>query len=385
MCIRDSNNSFWLIDNGNSGFVGKIGYNFLSSWFPWTDEIYTTYGLLLLTLTLFIFSSDINFKKIFTGIWYLIVSLFKRKEATIPDINLENVPLEEKSEIIERPQQSFAFDEQLTPSKEVVQPRSKYKLPAIDYLEKNTSKLSASELNKNRPDGEFMEKILLDFGIDGKIKAINNGPVVSLYEFEPAPGVKVSKIINLSEDLARNTSSTSARVSVIPGKNTVGIEIPNETRESVSLREIISYEKFQKKDVKLPIALGKSISGMPIVGDLTTMPHLLIAGTTGSGKSVCINTIIVSLLYKLNPDLCKFILIDPKMLELSTYEGIPHLLTPVITDAKKATSALAWTVKEMNSRYKLMSKVGVRNIDGYNAKHKLKMPYIVVVLSLIHI
>ena len=375
------NNSFWLIDNGNSGFVGKIGYNFLSSWFPWTDEIYTTYGLLLLTLTLFIFSSDINFKKIFSGIWYLIVSLFKRKEATIPDVNLENIPLEEKSEIIERPQQSFAFDEQLTPSKEIAQPRSKYKLPAIDYLEKNTSKLSASELNKNRPDGEFMEKILLDFGIDGKIKAINNGPVVSLYEFEPAPGVKVSKIINLSEDLARNTSSTSARVSVIPGKNTVGIEIPNETRESVSLREIISYEKFQKKDVKLPIALGKSISGMPIVGDLTTMPHLLIAGTTGSGKSVCINTIIVSLLYKLNPDLCKFILIDPKMLELSTYEGIPHLLTPVITDAKKATSALAWTVKEMNSRYKLMSKVGVRNIDGYNAKHKLKMPYIVVVVD----
>jgi len=375
------NNSFWLIDNGNSGFVGKIGYNFLSSWFPWTDEIYTTYGLLLLTLALFIFSSDISFKRIFSGLWYFIISLFRRKETQISEVNLENTPLEEKSEIIERPQQSFAFDEQLTPSKETAQPRSKYRLPVIDYLEKNTSKLSASELNKNRPDGEFMEKILLDFGIDGKIKAINNGPVVSLYEFEPAPGVKVSKIINLSEDLARNTSSTSARVSVIPGKNTVGIEIPNETRESVSLREIISYEKFQKKDVKLPIALGKSISGMPIVGDLTTMPHLLIAGTTGSGKSVCINTIIVSLLYKLNPDLCKFILIDPKMLELSTYEGIPHLLTPVITDAKKATSALAWTVKEMNSRYKLMSKVGVRNIDGYNAKHKLKMPYIVVVVD----
>ena len=375
------NNSFWLIDNGNSGFVGKIGYNFLSSWFPWTDEIYTTYGLLLLTLALFIFSSDISFKRIFSGLWYFIISLFRRKETQIPDVNLENTPLEEKSEIIERPQQSFAFDGQLTSSKETTQPRSKYRLPVIDYLEKNTSKLSASELNKNRPNGEFMEKILLDFGIDGKIKTINNGPVVSLYEFEPAPGVKVSKIINLSEDLARNTSSTSARVSVIPGKNTVGIEIPNETRESVSLREIISYEKFQKKDVKLPIALGKSISGMPIVGDLTTMPHLLIAGTTGSGKSVCINTIIVSLLYKLNPDLCKFILIDPKMLELSTYEGIPHLLTPVITDAKKATSALAWTVKEMNSRYKLMSKVGVRNIDGYNAKHKLKMPYIVVVVD----
>ena len=375
------NNSFWLIDNGNAGFVGKIGYEFLSTWFPYIDNSYSAYGLLLLTLILFIFSSDLNFKKIVTGTYSIIASLFRRKNNTVPDINFDETPVEEKSEIIERPQQSFSFGSEAKSEKIVNPVRSKYKLPVIDYLEKNSSKLSATDLNKNRPDGEFMEKILLDFGIDGKIKAINSGPVVSLYEFEPAPGVKVSKIINLSEDLARNTSSTSARVSVIPGKNTVGIEIPNETRESVSLREIISYEKFQKKDVKLPIALGKSISGMPIIGDLTSMPHLLIAGTTGSGKSVCINTIIVSLLYKLNPDLCKFILIDPKMLELSTYEGIPHLLTPVITDAKKATSALAWTVKEMNSRYKLMSKVGVRNIDGYNAKHKLKMPYIVVVVD----
>ena len=375
------NNSFWLIDNGNAGFVGKIGYEFLSTWFPYIDNSYSAYGLLLLTLILFIFSSDLNFKKIATGTYSIITSLFRRKNNTVPDINFDETPVEEKSEIIERPQQSFSFGSEAKSEKIVNPVRSKYKLPVIDYLEKNSSKLSATDLNKNRPDGEFMEKILLDFGIDGKIKAINSGPVVSLYEFEPAPGVKVSKIINLSEDLARNTSSTSARVSVIPGKNTVGIEIPNETRESVSLREIISYEKFQKKDVKLPIALGKSISGMPIIGDLTSMPHLLIAGTTGSGKSVCINTIIVSLLYKLNPDLCKFILIDPKMLELSTYEGIPHLLTPVITDAKKATSALAWTVKEMNSRYKLMSKVGVRNIDGYNAKHKLKMPYIVVVVD----
>ncbi|MDC2986618.1 DNA translocase FtsK 4TM domain-containing protein [Candidatus Pelagibacter bacterium] len=375
------NNSFWLIDNGNSGFVGKIGYEFLSTWFPYIDNTYSAYGLLLLTLIFFIFSADLNIKKIITGTFSIISSLFRRKENTIPDLDLEVDPIEDKSEIIERPQQSFSFGDLTQSEKRATSLKSKYKLPEIDFLDKSSTKLSATELNKNRPDGEFMEKILLDFGIDGKIKAINNGPVVSLYEFEPAPGVKVSKIINLSEDLARNTSSTSARVSVIPGKNTVGIEIPNETRESVSLREIISYEKFQKKDIKLPIALGKSISGMPIVGDLTSMPHLLIAGTTGSGKSVCINTIIVSLLYKLNPDLCKFILIDPKMLELSTYEGIPHLLTPVITDAKKATSALAWTVKEMNSRYKLMSKVGVRNIDGYNAKHKLKMPYIVVVVD----
>jgi len=375
------NNSFWLIDNGNSGFVGRMGYEFLSTWFPYIENTYSAYGLLLLTLIFFIFSADLNIKKIVIGIFSIITSLFKKKENTIHSVNLEADPMEEKNEIIEKPQQSFSFGDITKLKKPATSLRSKYKLPAIEYLKKSSNKLSASELNKNRPDGEFMEKILLDFGINGKIKAINNGPVVSLYEFEPAPGVKVAKIINLSEDLARNTSSTSARVSVIPGKNTVGIEIPNETRESVSLREIISYEKFQKKDIKLPIALGKSISGMPIVGDLTSMPHLLIAGTTGSGKSVCINTIIVSLLYKLNPDLCKFILIDPKMLELSTYEGIPHLLTPVITDAKKATSALAWTVKEMNSRYKLMSKVGVRNIDGYNAKHKLKMPYIVVVVD----
>jgi DNA segregation ATPase FtsK/SpoIIIE, S-DNA-T family len=375
------NNSFWLIDNGNSGFVGKIGYEFLSTWFPYTENRYSTYGLLLFTLIFFIFSADLNIKKIITKTSSIIASLFRKKENTIHEFNQEADPIQQKSEIIEKPQQSFSFGDSTKSEKSTTSSKSKYKLPAIEYLEKNSTKLNTAELNKNRPDAEFMEKILLDFGIDGKIKAINNGPVVSLYEFEPAPGVKVSKIINLSEDLARNTSSTSARVSVIPGKNTVGIEIPNETRESVSLREIVSYEKFQKKDVKLPIALGKSISGMPIVGDLTSMPHLLIAGTTGSGKSVCINTIIVSLLYKLNPDLCKFILIDPKMLELSTYEGIPHLLTPVITDAKKATSALAWTVKEMNSRYKLMSKVGVRNIDGYNAKHKLKMPYIVVVVD----
>ena len=368
--------SFWLIDNGNSGFVGKVTYEFLNTWAPWIDNTFSIYGFLLLTIIFFSLSADVNYKKVFQ----MLVSLFKRKlvEEVKPDFN--SINLDDRPQTLEKPQQSFAFENEQNVEKQQSVLKNKYKLPDINYLEKNLIKLS-SDRNKNRPDAEFMEKILLDFGIDGKIKTINNGPVVSLYEFEPAPGVKVSKIINLSEDLARNTSSTSTRVSVIPGKNTVGIEIPNEERESVSLREIISYDKFQKKDVRLPIALGKSISGMPIVGDLTSMPHLLIAGTTGSGKSVCINTIIVSLLYKLSPDLCKFILIDPKMLELSTYEGIPHLLTPVITDAKKATSALSWTVKEMNSRYKLMSKVGVRNIDGYNAKHKLKMPYIVVVVD----
>ena len=231
------------------------------------------------------------------------------------------------------------------------------------------------------PYAQGLEKILLDFGVEGKIKKISNGPVVSLNEFEPAAGVKVSKIINLSEDIARNTSSESARIATIPGSNTVGIELPKITREDVFLREIISDKSFKKKDIKLPIALGKSISGDPITSDLSSMPHLLIAGTTGSGKSVCINTIILSLIYKHTPEFCKFILIDPKMLELSTYEGIPHLLCPVVTEAKKAASVLGWVVKEMESRYRLMTRVGVRNIDGYNEKHKIKMPYIVVIVD----
>ncbi|MDA7582999.1 DNA translocase FtsK, partial [Candidatus Pelagibacter sp.] len=207
------------------------------------------------------------------------------------------------------------------------------------------------------------------------------GPVVTLNEFEPAAGVKVSKIINLSDDIARNTSSESARIATIPGRSTIGIELPNSTRENVYLSEILSNTDFTKKDIRLPIALGKNISGIPVVGDLASMPHLLIAGTTGSGKSVCINTIILSLLYRHTPDKCKFILIDPKMLELSTYEGIPHLLCPVITEAKKAASVLGWVVKEMENRYRLMTKEGVRNIDGYNAKHTLAMPYIVVVVD----
>jgi S-DNA-T family DNA segregation ATPase FtsK/SpoIIIE len=370
------NNSFWLIDHGNSGFVGQSFYNLVYKIFPVVDNIYINFLLFVITLIFFIFASGISLKK-------NILKIFKFNKTTKPfysedinEINKEFLPSE--NTIKEKPQRSFIFERQKKPT---IESKISFKLPNINLLEVNKTKINPVEINKSRPNSDFMEKILLDFGIEGKIKKINNGPVVSLYEFEPAPGVKVSKVINLSDDLARNTSSTSTRVSVIPGKNTVGIEIPNEIREDVALREIITNEKFLKKEVKLPIALGKSISGVPIIGDLTAMPHLLIAGTTGSGKSVCINTIIVSLLYKLEPDICKFILIDPKMLELSSYEGIPHLLTPVITDAKKATAALGWTVKEMNNRYRLMSKVGVRNIDGYNSKHKLKMPYIVVVVD----
>ena len=200
-------------------------------------------------------------------------------------------------------------------------------------LLKRNERENKNENTKN--NSEFLEKILLDFGVNGNIKKVSHGPVVTLNEFEPAAGVKVSKIINLSDDIARNTSSESASIATIPGSNTVGIELPNQFRENVYLSEILKHPDFKKKDIKLPIALGKNISGSPIVSDLTSMPHLLIAGTTGSGKSVCINTIILSLLFRHTPEKCKFILIDPKMLELSTYEGVPHLLCPVITEAKK--------------------------------------------------
>ncbi len=375
------NNSFWLIDNGNSGFVGQIIFKKITNLLPLLHHEYSVFIFLVFSITFFTLASGINFKYLLSKF-----NIFKNNDDLKSDLQVNEGQidtLDNHNSITEKNQPTFTFDKIAENQKPVIKNENlkSFKLPSLDLLEKNPSKINLLDLSKNRPEGSFIEKILLDFGIDGKITKINNGPVVSLYEFEPAPGVKVSKIINLSDDLARNTSSTSARVSTIPGKNTVGIEIPNDSRESVYLKEIVGNDKFQKKDIKLPIAIGKSISGMPIVGDLTAMPHLLIAGTTGSGKSVCINTIIVSLLYRLSPELCKFILIDPKMLELSAYEGIPHLLSPVITDSKKAAAALGWTVKEMNSRYKLMSKEGVRNIDGYNAKHKLKMPYIVVVVD----
>ena len=379
------NNSFWLIDNGNSGFVGHVLYSWISNFLPNINNEYILFVCGLLSIIFFILASNINIRYLLV-IPKIVKFIFKKNydPATQPKIiNEQTENLVENVNPTNIPQQTFSFEESQDPPVTNIKRSNikSFKLPSVDLLERKPSKINLLDQSKNRPDGKFIEKILLDFGIDGRITKINDGPVVSLYEFEPAPGIKVSKIINLSDDLARNTSSTSARVSIIPGKNTVGIEIPNDSRESVYLREIISNERFHKNEIKLPISLGKSISGIPIVGDLTAMPHLLIAGTTGSGKSVCINTIIVSLLYKLTPDLCKFILIDPKMLELSAYEGIPHLLTPVITDSKKAALALGWTVREMNNRYKLMSKEGVRNIDGYNAKHKLKMPYIVVVVD----
>ncbi|HZY51134.1 MAG TPA: DNA translocase FtsK, partial [Devosia sp.] len=204
--------------------------------------------------------------------------------------------------------------------------------------------------------------------VKGDIINVRPGPVVTLYELEPAPGIKSSRVISLADDIARSMSAISARVAVVPGRNAIGIELPNETRETVYLREMLSSQDFEKMKGKLPICLGKTIGGEPVIADLARMPHLLIAGTTGSGKSVGINTFILSLLYQMTPEQCRLIMIDPKMLELSIYDGIPHLLTPVVTDPSKAVTALKWAVREMEDRYRKMSKIGVRNIDGFNQR-----------------
>ncbi len=369
--------AFTLYINGNGGFIGTyLSLTFLNSIIMMNETIFY-YVLIILIITLFLISINFNPLKFSQNIKKLL-SLINTKEvknyADKTEIISEYIPQEEIKNLI---QEDLPFIK----SENKADNKIKFKLPSFDLLKIPTKKEKGIMEKNETHDPEFLEKILLDFGVNGNIKKVSHGPVVTLNEFEPAAGVKVSKIINLSDDIARNTSSESARISTIPGSNTIGIELPKNSRENVYLSEILNNSDFKNKEVKLPIALGKSISGKTIVGDLSSMPHLLIAGTTGSGKSVCINTIILSLLYRHTPDKCKFILIDPKMLELSTYEGIPHLVCPVITEAKKAASVLGWVVKEMESRYRLMTKEGVRNIDGYNTKHKLPMPYIVVVVD----
>mgnify|MGYP002050353556 FL=1 len=369
--------TYYLYINGNSGFVGAyLNQTFLKSIISINDDIFF-YILILITIVFFLISINFNPKKFFEFIKKVLNFFNKKNSRNYTDkseIINEYIPQDEIKNLI---QEDLPFIKNENKSESKI----KFKLPSLELL-KTPSKKERENFEKNETHNpEFLEKILMDFGVSGNIKKVSHGPVVTLNEFEPAAGVKVSKIINLSDDIARNTSSESARIATIPGSNTVGIELPNNVRENVYLSEILANADFKKKEIKLPIALGKNISGKPIVGDLASMPHLLIAGTTGSGKSVCINTIILSLLYRHTPEKCKFILIDPKMLELSTYEGIPHLLCPVITEAKKAASVLGWVVKEMESRYRLMTKEGVRNIDGYNAKHKLPMPFIVVVVD----
>ena len=247
--------------------------------------------------------------------------------------------------------------------------RGGYELPPLDLLAapkaSDRTVLSQEQIQEN---ANALESVLGDFGVRGAIINARPGPVVTLYELEPAPGIKSSRVIGLADDIARSMSKVSARVAVVPGRNAIGIELPNPKREKVLLREQLSTSDYANTTARLPLCLGKTIGGEPVIVDLARMPHLLIAGTTGSGKSVAVNTMILSLMYRLRPDECRLIMIDPKMLELSVYDGIPHLLTPVVTDPKKAVVALKWAVREMEERYKKMSKLGVRNIDGYNAR-----------------
>ncbi len=387
--------SFWLPDNGFGGFVA----NFISEKLNIKNNSFGAYLsiiFLCISLICFYLSAGLNiqeWKVVFITINNLlsffpklIFKIYVKKKNT-EEITINPHIQENSAEKIQEeiPLQEASPQQQLPLENTKVEKSTSYKIPPIKLLDDPVKIENQLDEESYKTQSKFLENVLLDFSISGEIKRVSAGPVVTLYEFEPTAGIKTSKIINLSEDIARNTSSISTRVATVPGKSTIGIEIPNKVRENVALKEIISSKEFNNKDIKIPITLGKSISGFPIVGDLVSMPHLLIAGTTGSGKSVCINTLILSILYRHKPDDCKLIMIDPKMLELSIYQGIPHLLTPVITEPKKATTALKWVVKEMEKRYREMTEIGVRNISGFNEKasseSRKKMPYIVVIVD----
>ncbi|MGJ3232729.1 MAG: DNA translocase FtsK 4TM domain-containing protein [Oceanicaulis sp.] len=243
-----------------------------------------------------------------------------------------------------------------------------FALPRLDLLSPAPPRAEVVDPDAMAQNAEILTGVLADFGVKGEVVQVRPGPVVTLYELEPAPGVKTSRVINLADDIARSMAAVACRVAVVPGRNAIGIELPNQDRETVFLRALLASKNFEAAKAELPMALGETIGGEPFTADLAKMPHLLIAGTTGSGKSVGVNAMILSLLYRLPPEECRMIMIDPKMLELSVYDGIPHLLSPVVTDPKKAVAALKWTVREMESRYLKMSKVGVRNMKGFNEK-----------------
>ena len=314
----------------------------------------------------------------------------ERREPRVDDDGIEIAPIEEELDepilpaaarreprVMRTPPKKAPREQREAQPALKLEQNSEYQLPPLNLLEKGktgqgVSRESDETLEQN---ARMLESVLADFGVRGQITQVRPGPVVTLYEFEPAAGIRSSRVISLADDIARSMSAVSARVAAVPGRNVIGIELPNQRREKVLLRDLLSTNEYDNANIQLVLALGKNIGGEPVIADLARMPHLLIAGTTGSGKFVAINTMILSLLYRLSPQQCKLIMIDPKMLELSAYDGIPHLLSPVVTDPKKAIVALKWTVREMEDRYRRMSKVGVRNILGYNeriAKAKAK-------------
>ena len=282
----------------------------------------------------------------------------KETKETPPTVVVDKPSLPSKREE-EMKQEAFEF----------LEPSKAFQLPPISLLEAETEKRQKIDRDSLIMNSRILEKKLLDYGVEGKVVEVRPGPVITVYEFEPAPGVKVSRIVNLADDLALALSALSIRiVAPIPGKAVVGIEVPNKNRETVFLKEIIDSDPFRASKSKLSFGLGKDISGEPFVVDLARMPHLLVAGSTGSGKSVSINSMICSILFKATPDEVRFLMIDPKMLELSDYEGIPHLLLPVVTHPKKAAAALQWLVEEMERRYTVLAEKGVRNIEHYHQR-----------------
>jgi S-DNA-T family DNA segregation ATPase FtsK/SpoIIIE len=307
------------------------------------------------------------------------VSARDRREAGIPDAALEAIDVEAGAIAIGGgpkvkppklpPRQSGREDREAQSTFEFLKPGG-FALPELSMLAKPKPRAAQFDEGALRQNAQLLESVLAEFGVKGQIDQIRPGPVVTLYELVPAAGVKSARVVALSDDIARSMSVAACRVSVVPGRNAIGIELPNQKRETVYLRDLLASSEYERGGQTLPMALGETIGGEPYIADLARMPHLLIAGTTGSGKSVGVNAMILSILYRLPPDQCRMIMIDPKMLELSVYDGIPHLLCPVVTDPKKAIVALKWTVREMEDRYRRMSKIGVRNVASYNERAK---------------
>jgi S-DNA-T family DNA segregation ATPase FtsK/SpoIIIE len=315
-----------------------------------------------------------NEKEIVSNKLFNLISNFKNKflkhddisiQRKIPKIRKNKISINNKinsDEKVLRNKKSFLQDDLPLGSE------NGFVLPSIKLLKNLTEDIKPPSKETLDLNAKVLEGVLSDYSINGNIDSVRYGPVVTRYDLEPAPGLRSQRVISLADDIARSMSVEAVRVAMVPGQNVIGIELPNKDRETVILRNILEHEEFKSSAFSLPVCLGKNIAGFPIVVDLAKMPHLLVAGTTGSGKSVGINAMILSLLYKHTPETCRMIMIDPKMLELSVYDGIPHLLTPVVTDPKKAVVALKWAVREMETRYMSMSKLGVRNIDSYNER-----------------
>ena len=355
---------FFLIAFFSCNF--SLGLN-QSDWIKTSNYIFSSIKYIT-----FLFIKLLNLTIIFTNkIYYflkpIVLKILSRNKDIDINSNSEVEDLFSKKKDYSKPGELL---------KELIEPKfnfgkeTDYKLPKLDLLEEGIKNVNTNKNNKDllQQNAKLLENVIKEFNIEAKVVGIIPGPIVTLYELEPAPGVQIKKIINLANDIARSMSAESARISNVRSKNAVGVELPNQEREVVNLKEIFGIKDFDTCNAKLPLVFGKDISGKNVIQDLSKMPHLLIAGTTGSGKSVGLNAMILSILYSLRPDQCKFIMIDPKMLELSVYDEIPHLITPVVTDPKKAIFSLKWLVDEMEKRYKIMSKIGVRNIESYNEK-----------------